>query len=177
MSVLCCIAPATLLPFVLPQLHLCLSELSPYCSVQFLGNWFLSTSPFVCLQLECWECLPLSDLSLSFSQLQSLADLGFLPMLLWCCGLSSKKPLFSVGSTGWQMFWLLLLSLPGCLGDRKGTLNLAQMGEMSAGTYQRSHKNWKEDISAIFIPSLPPSPAWHAQGGATVGMSDLHNII
>lgn len=72
----------------------------PRCSVQFLGGWGLSLSPSVCLQLVSWKCLPLSHPSLSASQPQSLADVGLLPRLSRCSGLSSRKPLSAVGSRG-----------------------------------------------------------------------------
>lgn len=72
----------------------------PRCSVQFLGGWGLSLSPSVCLQLVSWKCLPLSHPSLSVSQPQSLADVGLLPRLSRCSGLSSRKPLSAVGSRG-----------------------------------------------------------------------------
>lgn len=169
LPVLFCIAPALLLPFILPQLHLPLSELSPYCNSWATG--FLSLSLLVCLQLMSWNGLPLSDLSLSHSQLQSLAALGLLPMLLWCCGLVQKATLSD------RCFDSALV-LPGCPGDTQGTLELAQMGEMSAEIYQRSHTDCGRKIlvPCLFHPTLSLQFEM-LQGAAIPGVSDLHNII
>lgn len=66
---------------------------------------------------------------------------------------------------------------PGCLGDTKGTLELAQMGEMSAEIYQRSRKNCGRKIlvPCLFRPYLPLQLEM-LQRGAILGVSHLHNV-
>lgn len=177
LPVLFCIAPALLLPFILPQLHLSLSELSPYCSVQFLGDWFLSLSPLLCLQLVSWNCLPLSDLSLSHSQLQSLAALGLLPTLLWCCGLSRKKPLLSVAAQADRCFDFCFCPAWPSWRHKSHTGTSTDGRDACWDLPKVTQKLWKEDISACLFHPYLPLQLGMLQGGAIPAMSDVHDVI